>query len=183
LPLVVGLLAAHGTAIFGSPVVEWVAVAISFAIGPVSLPPACRSRHRRKCCRALFLAGLFILITARLLLSDSRAGEAVAVRAGAALISIAHLPNRKLFQSRRTCQLSREPPAHKPKWVPQFLGTNRRIVRIRLQSGLQAISLRANPTLPEAGSLSVIGSMPACGRIGAVSYRLCPFITRRFAFF
>jgi hypothetical protein len=115
MPLVVGLFAAYGAAVLDSPVVEWLALAVSLAIGLVSLLPAYRNRHRRKCCLALFLAGIIILIAARLLLTDSRNGETMGVCAGAALTSTAHLLNRKLCHSCRTCQSSQEPPAHNPK--------------------------------------------------------------------
>ena len=93
LPAAVAALPAVGLGLLLDERVELAFIALSVLIAAVSLLPAYWKRHRRHSIPLLFAAGLALMTGAHLWLEDALVGKSVALVAGAALISTAHLAN------------------------------------------------------------------------------------------
>jgi hypothetical protein len=75
---------------------EWTFVIIGLLLGLSSLVPSFRRVHGRPLPLALFVAGMVVLLVARLVLDGDARVETPAAVAGALVMARAHLVNRRL---------------------------------------------------------------------------------------
>jgi hypothetical protein len=82
---------------------EWTLVGLSTTLGVVSLVPACIRSHRTYRPLALFGAGVFLLICARLWFEEWLNVEVLVAVSGAAFIATAHFLNHRLCRACVRC--------------------------------------------------------------------------------
>lgn len=101
-PLIIGTLAALGAGWIASGKLEWSVVALSGAIGPLTLVPG-YGKHRRRRSLLLFAMGMGLIVSVRSLSWASPRFEIAAVMLGACFIALAHAINRKLCDACPDC--------------------------------------------------------------------------------
>ena len=103
MPLVISALPLLGLSFFADARTEWAFVCLSIGLGVLSLLPGYLKHHKRRRPLALFVAGICLIVVARLLLNEDFRLETPVVVTGGLLVAIAHLINIKLCQACRSC--------------------------------------------------------------------------------
>ena len=103
MPFVVGLLPLLGLGALANERTEWLLVVVALCVGLISLLSSYFRQHRRVRALALFVSGLGLIFTVRLLAVENARIEVPAVVAGACLIAAAHFVNLKLCRSCASC--------------------------------------------------------------------------------
>jgi hypothetical protein len=103
MPLVISALPLLGLSFFADARTEWAFVCLSIGLGVLSLLPGYLKHHKRRRPLALFVAGICLIVVARLLLNEDFRLETPVVVIGGLLVATAHLINLKLCQACRSC--------------------------------------------------------------------------------
>jgi hypothetical protein len=103
MPLVISALPLLGLSFFADGRTEWAFVCLSMALGLFSLLPGYLKHHKRRRPLIYFVAGICLIIIARLLLEEDFRLETPVVVTGGLLVATAHLINLKLCKICRAC--------------------------------------------------------------------------------
>ncbi len=104
LPFAVSILPLLGLSFLLSETTERVFIGISILIAGLSLMPAYFRQHRRISSLVLFTGGIGLIIFSHLLLEESFVFKAIFLITGGAVITTAHLVNRRLCRECGSCQ-------------------------------------------------------------------------------
>jgi hypothetical protein len=105
LPLAAGLLSAIGLGLLLDERIELALLMLAGLIGVWSLWPAFRRQHGRILPLLLFVAGLLVMVSVRLIEAGDTSLEQPAVVAGAAAVAVAHLTNLRLCRQCTACDV------------------------------------------------------------------------------
>lgn len=104
LPFVVSILPLIGLGFLLSETTERVFIGISILIAGLSLMPAYLREHRQIRALALFTGGIGLIVVSHLLFEESIVLKAIFLITGGAVITTAHLVNRRLCRDCSSCQ-------------------------------------------------------------------------------
>ena len=104
LPFTVSILPLIGLSFLLSETTERAFIGISILIAALSLLPAYFRQHGRVRSLMLFTGGISLIITSHLLFEESIVLKAIFLIGGGALITTAHLVNRRLCRECEACQ-------------------------------------------------------------------------------
>lgn len=102
-PFVVSLLPLVGLGMLADERAEWAFIALTVAVGLMSLLISYFRRHGRAGALMLFAAGVCLIFTVRVLFEEGVKLETPAVVAGALLIAASHVVNLKLCRACSSC--------------------------------------------------------------------------------
>lgn len=103
LPFAVSILPLVGLSFLVSETTERVFIGISIFIAGLSLMPAYFRKHRRLRALVLFTGGIGLIIFSHLLFEDSLVFKAIFLITGGAVITTAHVVNRRLCRECGSC--------------------------------------------------------------------------------
>jgi hypothetical protein len=102
-PLLVALLPLASIKMFADERTEWAFLGLTMVIGVASLLPGYFRHHRRKGAVSIFVAGIVLILAARLMLEES-VMESSLVVTGALFVAAAHIINRVFCRACISCR-------------------------------------------------------------------------------
>lgn len=105
LPFAVASLPLSAAYFLDSEIAEYAVIGVTVLIGLTALVPSYLRYHRKLNSIFLFILGLGVILLADRLFEDSLAGKTLMLAAGASVVTVAHIINRRLCASCASCEI------------------------------------------------------------------------------